>query len=66
VIFNAIIIPLLIPIALKGSSTARSAPAPCSGATCCYYGVGGVIRAVHRHQADRHHDRPVLAMVGII
>ena len=34
VIFNAIIIPLLIPIALKGVRYRPSGPTPCCGATC--------------------------------
>ena len=34
VIFNAIIIPLLIPIALKGVTYRPVGPARCSGATC--------------------------------
>ena len=34
VIFNALIIPLLIPLALGGSATGRSAPPRCCGATC--------------------------------
>jgi K+-transporting ATPase ATPase B chain len=34
VIFNALIIPLLIPVALKGSRISLPAPTPCCGATC--------------------------------
>ena len=34
VIFNALIIPLLVPLALRGVPTGRSAPPPCCAATC--------------------------------
>ena len=54
VIFNAIIIPLLIPIALKGrqvSPRRGRRPAPPQPADL---GPGRRDRPVHRHQADRH------------
>ena len=44
VIFNAIIIPLLIPIALEGSEVpARSGPTPCLRRNLLIWGLGGVI-----------------------
>ena len=57
VIFNALIIPLLIPLALRG---VRYRPIGASGLlrrNMLIYGLGGIDRPVHRHQADRP-DRP--------
>ena len=43
IIFNALIIIALIPLALQGVHYRPSVPARCCGATCWIYGVGGVI-----------------------
>ena len=53
VIFNAIIIVALIPLALRGVRYR-----PCSASNMLrrniyIYGVGGIILAVHRHQGHR-------------
>ncbi len=43
VIFNALIIVALIPLALKGVKYEPKAAEPCFAATCCIYGVGGIL-----------------------
>ena len=53
VIFNALIIIALIPLALRGVAYRRRATAALLRRNLLIYGVGGIIAAVHRHQADR-------------
>ena len=52
VIFNAIIIPLLIPIALKGVTYRPVGASALLRRNLLYYGLGGRDRAVHWNQAD--------------
>ena len=61
VIFNALIIPLLIPVALKGVAY-QAARRRCAVAEkSADLGPGRHHRAVHRHQTDRRiHGRPAL------
>ena len=54
VIFNAIIIPLLIPIALKGVQVSPGRRRCAAAAQPADLGPGRRDRAVHRHQAHRH------------
>ena len=54
IIFNALIIVALIPLALAACVIGRSAPAALLRRNLLVYGVGGVDRAVHRDQGDRH------------
>ena len=58
VIFNAIIIPLLIPIALKGVTYRPVGRRGALAAEPAVLRPGRRDRAVHRHQAHRHADRP--------
>ena len=58
VIFNAIIIPLLIPIALKGVTYRPGRGQRSLAAKPALLRPGRRDRAVHRHQADRHRHRP--------
>ena len=53
VIFNAIIIPLLIPIALKGVAYRPVGADALLRRNLLVWGLGRRDRAVHRHQADR-------------
>ncbi len=57
VIFNAIIIVALIPLALKGVKYEPKAAEVLLRNNLLIYGVGGVIVPVHRHQGHRHVDR---------
>ena len=54
VIFNALIIPALIPLALKGVKFRADGAGAILRRNMLLYGVGGVAAAVRRHQADRH------------
>ncbi len=58
VIFNAIIIPLLIPIALKGVTYRPVGAGVAAAAEPAVLRPRRRDRAVHRHQADRPVDRP--------
>ena len=58
VIFNAIIIPLLIPIALKGVKYRPVGAGRALAAQPPVLRARRRDRAVHRNQADRPHDRP--------
>ena len=59
VIFNALIIIALIPLALRGRAVPAGQRATAAdAATCWIYGLGGIDRAVRRHQAHRP-ARPV-------
>ncbi len=53
VIFNALIIVVLIPLALRACAIAPIGAAALLRRNLLVYGVGGIIAAVHRHQADR-------------
>ena len=53
VIFNAMIIIALIPLALHGVGYRPLGAAAMLRRNILIYGLGGVIAAVHRHQADR-------------
>ena len=57
VIFNALIIVALIPLALRGVKFRAEAPPPCCAATCSIYGARRPHRPLHRHQGHRrrHH-----------
>ena len=54
VIFNAIIIIALIPLALRGVKYRAMGAAALLRRNLWIYGVGGIIVPVHRDQADRH------------
>ncbi len=54
VIFNALIIIALVPLALRGVKTRAASAAVLLRRNLLIYGVGGVDRAVHRHQDHRH------------
>ena len=54
VIFNALIIVALIPLALRGVKFRPASAAAMLRRNLLIYGVGGVIAPVHRHQAHRH------------
>ena len=54
VIFNALIIVMLIPLALRGVKFVPTGAAQLLRRNLLIYGVGGVDRPVHRHQAHRH------------
>ena len=58
VIFNAIIIPLLIPIALEGRDLSPGGRRGALAAEPALVRTGRRDRAVHRHQAHRHAHRP--------
>ena len=53
VIFNAVIIIALIPLALRGIAYKPLGAAAILRRNLLIYGVGGVIAALHRHQAAR-------------
>ena len=53
VIFNAVIIIALIPLALRGITYRPLGAAAILRRNLLIYGVGGVLAAVRRHQADR-------------
>ena len=55
VIFNALIIVALIPLALRGREVPALGAAAVLRRNLLIYGLGGVIVAVHRHQAHRSH-----------
>ena len=57
IVFNAIVIPLLIPISLKGVGYRPIGASALLRRNLLIYGLGGLDRPVHRHQADRP-DRP--------
>ena len=63
VIFNAIIIPLLIPIALKGVTYRPVGASALLRRNLLYLRPGRRDRAVHRDQAHRHRHRPA-ALAG--
>lgn len=54
VIFNAIIIPILIPLALKGVQYKPIGASALLRRNLLIYGVGGVHCSVCRHQTDRY------------
>ena len=54
VIFNALIIVMLIPLALRGVKFVPAGAAQLLRRNLLIYGAGGVDRTVHRHQAHRH------------
>ena len=58
VIFNALIIVALIPLALRGVRYRPSGAAAMLRRNLLVYGLGGVIAAVHRHQAHRPRRLP--------
>ena len=58
IIFNALIIVALIPLALRGVRYRPSSASQLLSRNLLIYGLGGVDRAVRRHQADRS-GRPV-------
>ena len=63
IIFNALIIVALIPLALRGVQYRPIGAAALLRRNLLIYGLGGIDRAVHRHQADRprrHRHRPRL------
>ncbi len=53
VIFNALIIVALIPLALKGVNYRPIGAAALLRRNLLIYGLGGIIAAVHRHQGHR-------------
>ena len=65
VIFNAIIIPLLIPIALKGVKSRPVGAASLLRRNLLYYGVGGVIAPFIGIKLIDLAIDPLLALVGI-
>jgi len=66
VIFNAIIIPALIPIALKGVKYPPGRRrGTAAGATLLYYGLGGVIVPFIGIKAIDMMIDPLLAVVGM-
>ena len=54
VIFNALIIVVLIPLALRGVKTRAASAAHLLRRNLLVFGLGGLVGAVHRDQADRH------------
>ena len=56
VIFNALIIVALVPLALRGVRYRPEGAAALLRRNLLIYGVGGIDRAVHRHQGDRRRD----------
>ena len=50
VIFNALVIIVLVPLALRGVKTRAASAAVLLRRNLLVYGVGGHRRAVHRHQ----------------
>jgi K+-transporting ATPase ATPase B chain len=59
VIFNALVIIGLVPLALKGVKFRAEAASAVLRRNLLVYGLGGVHRAVHRHQAHRRRRRPL-------
>ena len=57
VIFNALIIVALIPLALKGVAYRPIGAAALLRRNLLVYGLGGLVAAVHRHQAHRPRRR---------
>ena len=53
VIFNALIIVALIPLALRGVRFRPVSATALLRRNLLVYGLGGIVAAVHRHQADR-------------
>ena len=53
IIFNALVIPALVPLALRGVRYRPVGATALLRRNLLIYGLGGVDRAVHRHQADR-------------
>ena len=66
VIFNALIIVALIPLALRGVKYRAVGAAPLLRDNLLIYGVGGLIVPVHRHQGHRHDPRRPRTRVIII
>jgi potassium-transporting ATPase ATP-binding subunit len=66
VIFNAIIIPLLIPIALKGVKYRPVGAAALLRRNLLYYGIGGVIAPFIGIKLIDMMIDPLLALVGIV
>ena len=66
IIFNALIIVALIPLALRGIPYRPIGAAALLRRNLLIYGVGGIIVPVHRHQADRHgRQRPGAGVVMV-
>ena len=68
VIFNALVIVALIPLALRGVRFRPSGAAAILRRNVFIYGIGGDHRAVHLHQAHRshpHRDRTVLMFANL-
>ena len=59
-IFNALIIPLLIPLALRGVTYKPIGASALLRRNLFIYGLGGIDRPVHRHQTDRHVNKRIL------
>ena len=57
VIFNALVIVALIPLALRGVKFRAAGSAAILRRNVWIYGVGGIIVPVHLHQAHRSHPR---------
>ena len=57
VIFNALIIVMLIPLALRGVKFRALSAAAVLRRNLLIYGVGGLVAAVRRHQS--HRPRPL-------
>ena len=55
VIFNALIIVALVPLALRGVKYRAGGGRALLRRNLLIYGLGGIDRAVRRHQAHRHH-----------
>ena len=58
IIFNALIIVALIPLALRGVAYRPVGAASILRRNLLVYGLGGIIVPFHRHQAHRHCRRP--------
>ena len=54
IIFNALIIVVLIPLALRGVAYRPIGAAAILRRNLLIYGLGGIVVPVRRHQADRH------------
>ncbi len=55
VIFNALIIVVLIPLALRGVRYRPASASQMLRRNLYIYGLGGIVLAVHRYQSDRPH-----------
>ncbi len=65
IVFNALIIPLLVPLALRGVRYRPIGATALLRRNLLIYGLGGPDRAVHRHQADRpHRPQPAGRVAG--